>query len=139
MTARTWMLSDLESVAKRGVVCLPHVLLNRIAREAAEVFGAPRNSIATDLEPPTSSSDGGVVLKAKLIFGSIKWPSGTPAVALKIEQRGDDQFRVRVGGDEGSKVSGHTYEFNWIEQTPPELFSALFACAVECVAGKAVK
>jgi len=132
ISTKIWALSDLESVAKTGAfACLPMVLLNRIMREAVAVFDAPKGAIV-QVHGATTQTNGVTSVKATLLFDSIKLSWGVPGVGVRIEHH-DDRFSVRIGGAAGTAALGYTYDVGWTEETPAELFPALFSCVLESI------
>ena len=132
MMANTWKFSDLESVVKEGGVArLPVALLNRIAREAMAAFEAPKGAIVHDAHSH-KQKDGVTSVSATLHVDAIKLASGSPGVGISIQQR-DDRFTVRVGAQADTGALGYSFEFGWTEETPVDLFPALFTCVLESI------
>jgi hypothetical protein len=133
MSAKTWVFSDLENVVKnRGAACLSLALLTRIVREATAVFEAQNGAIVPETQPPTQTN-GVTKLVAELHFDTIKLAWGHPVVGVRIEQD-TNRFKVRIGGADGTAALGYTLkEFGWTDETPAELFPALFSCVLESI------
>jgi hypothetical protein len=145
--ARTWLMRDFSSVLEsKWRATLLSALLCRLAREAGERFEAsvPPTVRVERFESRGSSAkhDREEATRAVLYFDEIKLPNGeSPAVALRAVQS-DGGFRVDVGGpDHGDEQPGLSVEFPLHAETPPELFRALFECALHSAAnsGKVIR
>jgi|APFre7841882654_1041346.scaffolds.fasta_scaffold137219_2 hypothetical protein len=135
MSAKTWAMSDLESVAKTGgFACLTVVLLHRIVREAAAAFDAPNDAIVCEVDS-RHASNGVTRLKGRVRWNTVKRSWGAPDVEVGIEQHGAS-FRVRVGAPEDAMAPGYSFAFDWTEPTPTALFPALLVCALEAMKPK---
>ncbi len=76
--------------------------------------------------------------RAIMVFLEIKLAqAGTsPAVGISV-LHDEDGFRVRIGGSEGDEtLPGLTVKFSTDAPTPPELFRALFECALYSAGNK---
>jgi len=141
MTAKTWVFRDLESVVeKRDVACLCSALAHRIVREAIAVFDAPNGAIVLEVGRPRATNDDAMCVESTLHFVNFDLAWGRPSVGVRIEQRNDHRFSVRIGGSIGTAAMGYAYDFGWVEETPAALFPALFSCVLESIrTNKAVK
>jgi hypothetical protein len=133
---RTWLLRDLARVveSKRPAITA-NVLLERIIREAAEVWDASDEQLVLrDRMVSSGRSEPGAemvdTVRAVVCFDAIKLANGAvPTVGISAAQL-EDEFRVHVGGRPGSDMPGYMITFGLLDETPPELFRALFECAL---------
>ncbi len=127
-----WLIKDLETVVARGsVASLSHALLHRIVREAAQRFQVPDGGLTVDFGDDVTQGNG--TLAAVIAFETVKLKDGAhPRIAMHVRRKPDcDRVEVRVGVDEGASGPGWTVAVDLTDETPAELFFALFACALE--------
>jgi hypothetical protein len=126
---RTWLMQDLANLVSSGTeLSMASALLTRIVREADEIFEAG-GSLRIDRASPTKDKTSDAV-EAMVTFTKIQHSAGHPQVKLEVRYV-ERRFDIRVGGRPNSAVLGFSYELAPIDPTPPDLFVALFACAIE--------
>ena len=126
MAERTWSVRDIKMVMRTGArASLSSALLCRIVREAADRFEEPNLKLEKLATVGTNNYD----VRCTVIFGSVALDGASkvphPTVELRAIRLDEHQVQVCVGGSKLSKP------FGWLDQSPDELFLALFTCALE--------